>query len=286
MPTPSPARLRIAAIDFLNPAPLLYSFEHDPLATTLRDRYALHYTSPANCAAQLGAGEADLGLIPIGALPHLPHLVAVPGCTIASLQQVRSIQLVLKPGLTLGTIQTLAADTASRSSVAYTELLLRAFYNNSPRIAPTPAHLPTMLQHADAALLIGDPAILALEHQTDYPDHAWHDLATLWHHHTGLPWVAAVWAVNPAALAGTATTPTRLIQDLTGSRDAGLTHIDTLVADWQPRIAIPPTTIRTYLTQNIHYDLDPACLQAIARFYTLAASTGTLPLYALRLLKT
>ena len=284
MPTTLPTRLRIAAIGFLNPAPLLYDFEYDPQATVLRDRYSVHYTTPAQCAAQLGSGEADLGLIPIGALPHLPHLAAVPGCTIASLHAVRSIQVVVKPGLTLSTIRTVAADSASRSSVAYLQIILRAFYGNDPGFAQSPADLGTMLQSADAALLIGDPALLALEQREAYPGHAWYDLATLWNEHTCLPWVAAVWAVNSKSLGEM--TPTRLIEDLSASRDAGLTHVETLVRDWAPRIAIPAATIRTYLTENIHYDLDPACLQAIARFYELAEQTGVLPRYDLPLLAT
>ena len=286
MPTSTPIRLRVAAIDFLNPAPLLYNFTHDPAAPYLGTRYDFHYTSPANCAVQLATGEADLGLIPIAALAHLPQLTAVPGCTIASLREVRSIQLVLKPGVSLNQIQIIAADSASRSSIAYLQTILRAFYDTNPTITTLPANLPTMLQKADAALLIGDPALLALETRSQYPHHTWIDLATLWNDHTQLPWVAAVWAVHPQALLQTETTPTRLIEDLSKSRDAGLTHLDTLIADWTPRIAIPPAIIRTYLTQNIHYDLDPACLQAIAHFYDLAASTDTLPQYTLRTLET
>ncbi len=284
MPTQFPTRLRIAAISFLNPAPLLYDFEHEPQATKLRDRYSLHYTTPAQCAEQLSNGDADLGLVPIGALPHLPHLTTVPGCVIASPRQVRSIQVVVKPGMALHQIRTVAADSASRSSVAYLQIILRAFYANDPVFTKSPAALAPMLQSSDAALLIGDPALLALQDLDAYPGHTWYDLATLWNQHTGLPWVAAVWAVNPTAL--TETSPTKLIEDLTNSRDDGLTHIDTLVKDWQPRIAVPPDTIRTYLTKNIHYDLDSDCLRAIAEFYRLAAETAVLPRYNLPLLAT
>ncbi len=294
MPGPTLNRLRVAAIDFLNPAPLLYSFEHEPAAAELRERYEMHYTSPAECAEQLRGGGADLGLIPIGALPFAPDLEAVPGCTIASLRAVRSIQLVVRPGLGLREVRTVFADRASRSSVAYTRMLFRAFYGNDPAYTQAPAALAAMLQQADAGLLIGDPALLALEAR-DHPstpveasfrDHTWYDVATLWRGHTGLPWVAAVWAVRPQALAPAGVTPTHLIETLTNSRDAGLTRMQTLVEDWSPRIAIPAETIRTYLTENIHYDLDPACLRAIERFYTLAAETGVLPPYQLRLLQT
>lgn len=278
-------RLRVAAISFLNPAPLLYDFEHEPAATRLRSRYDVRYTSPAQCAESLSSGDADLGLIPIGALPFAPDLVAVPGCTIASLRQVRSIQLVVRPGLRLQDVRTVAADTASRSSVAYVQILLRAFYGAHPTFTRAPALLSAMLQQADAALLIGDPALLAME-QPDFRDHTWHDVATLWNGHTGLPWVAAVWAVHPGALTRAGLSPTHLIEDLVNSRDAGLTHVESLVDEWTPRIALRSSTIRTYLTGNIHYDLDPDCLRAIDRFYTLAAETDVLPAYRFRLLQT
>ena len=59
--------------------------------------------------------------------------------------------------------------------------------------------------------------------------------------------------------------------------DAGLAHIDQLVDEWTPRIAIPPATIRAYLTQNIHYTLDDDCLRSIALFRFLATQIGALP---------
>ena len=278
------SRLRIAAISFLNPAPLLWDFEHAPASTHLIERYDVRYTLPSQCAAQLATGEADLGLIPIAALATMPQVVAVPGCTIASLHAVRSIQLVLKPGVTLADINTLATDAASRSSAAYVRTMLQQFHGNTPHVHEEDADLPAMLRSSDAALLIGDPALLALEHRTDFADHTWIDVATLWREHTGLPWVAAVWAVRPESLARCGLTREALIADLIASRDHGLAHIEDLVREWTPRLPLSSETIRTYLTSNIHYRLDDDCLRAIARFYELAAAANVLPRYDLRLL--
>jgi chorismate dehydratase len=275
--------LRVAAISFLNPAPLLYEFEHAPAAERLRAHYALHYTLPSACAAELQAGAADLGLIPIASLR--PEMAIVPGCTIASLSEVRSILLLVKnPGRlavaeALAGVVSVAADAASRSSAAYAHILFEHFHNTRPQFIEHPANPFAMLATADAALLIGDPALLAREARAAidraHPDLLWLDLAELWRERTGLPWVAAVWAVRPAAL--TDMLPTQLITDLTASRDAGLAHIDDLVAEWTPRIAVQPATIRTYLTQNIHYTLDDDCLRAITLFRQLAAEIGALP---------
>jgi len=281
------SKLRIAAISFLNPAPLLYHFEHAPDSERLSSRYDIHYTLPSQCAAELASGEADLGLIPIAALPNIPGVVAVPGCTIASLEAVRSIQLIVRPGLRLEDIRTLATDSASRSSAAYVRILLQHFYGNTPQVHEEDANLAHMLSTSDAALLIGDHALLALEEhnrQHHFPDHTWIDVAKLWRKHTQLPWVAAVWAVRTEALARTGITATQLTRDLQQSRDAGLEHIENLVAEWTPRLPLLPETIRTYLTDNIHYLLDYDCITAVHRFFHLAEKTGVLPAYKFQLL--
>jgi chorismate dehydratase len=278
--------LRVAAISFLNPAPLLYDFEHEPAASRLRQRYAVTYTSPAECAAELRAGTADLGLIPIAALT--PELAIVPGCTIASLGQVRSILLLVKnpsgaPAReALAAVKSVAADAASRSSLAYAQILFQKFFAAVPEFIERTANAVAMLSSADAALLIGDPALLARERLVEIEASVggpllWLDLAELWREATGLPWVAAVWAVRPEALVRERISAQELSENLCASRDAGLAHVDQLVAEWTPRIALPPETIRTYLTKNIHYKLDADCVRAIGRFRELAAEIGQLP---------
>jgi chorismate dehydratase len=279
-------RLRVAAIDFLNPAPLMWDFEHPPRNSELAERYEIHYTLPSRCADDLLANRADLGLIPIASLT--PSLAIVPGCTIASLDHVRSIQLIVKqknitqdPEQTLRQVRTIAADTASRSSLAYAQILFRKFIGTDPEFLPAPADPIAMLAHADAALLIGDPALLALEAidqiEATHGPCLWIDMAHEWRARTNLPWVAAVWAIRPEALTTSATDPAQLIEDLRQSRDHGLAHIDTLVDEWTPRIAIPSATIRNYLTRNIHYTLDSDCISTIELFRRYAAETGILP---------
>jgi len=271
--------VRVAAISFLNPAPLMWDFEHPPLDSVLAERYQLHYTLPALCADELLAGRADLGLIPIASLT--PELAIVPGCTIASLDRVRSIQLIVKPGYTLETVRTVAADNASRSSRAYAEVLFRQFLHTQPRFVTMPAHPIEMLEQADAALLIGDPALLALEARSQIEERIgpcqWFDLAHEWRARTGLPWVAAVWAFRPEALQESHLSVAKLQEDLLSSRDHGLAHIDDLVREWSPRIDIPPSVIHDYLSINIHYILTEDCIRTIELFRRYAADAGVLP---------
>ncbi len=267
--------VRIAAIDFLNPAPLMWDFEHAPRSAELAKRYKLAYMKPSECAASLLAGESDVGLVPVAALT--PELAIVPGATIASLDRVRSIQLIVRGARPLEEVRTVATDSASLSSSAYVQVLFRRFLGTSPEFRSMAADPVSMLQSADAALLIGDPALLALEARCKIEEAAglceWFDVAHEWKIRTGLPWIAAVWAARPEAIEDAAL----LCGDLERSRDNGINHISELVQEWTPRIALPSATIRAYLTENIHYTLDESCIQALQLFRQYSAEAGVLP---------
>jgi chorismate dehydratase len=286
--------LRIAAIRFLNPAPLMWDFEHEPARSQLAQRYALEWMTPAACADRLALpiddpAAADIGLIPIAALATTPGLRILPGCAIASKRRVRSILLVRRASQPLTAIRTIAADTSSRASLAYTQILFRKWWN--PSTSPTTflPHYPDldpMLDLADAALLIGDPALYALEERQNREERAgeeliYHDLAEEWIKLTGTPWVSAVWAIRNASIALSGRSIEEIAADFTQSRDRGLAHIESLVQEWSAKMPLPANTIRAYLTTNIFYTLDQDCLTGMKLFYQLGAETGTLPPYTL-----
>jgi chorismate dehydratase len=272
----------MAAIHFLNPAPLMWDFEHEPQRSDLRLRYQIGYTTPSACAAELAAGEADLGLVPVAAHATTPSLLIVPGCAVAALDRVRSIILVVRPSEGVKAVRRVAADTSSRTSFAYTRILFEIFWKVPAVFIPHPPDLESMLAVADAALLIGDPALLALEDKDARAlrtgEHLLYlDLAHEWHGFTGLPWVSAFWALRSSALQDTGAGTTDLIEDLQSSRDHGLAHVEDLAEEWSGRIAVPRATIRSYLTNNIYYLLDEACLRGLDAFYRYAAECGALP---------
>ena len=85
-------RLRISAISYLNTAPLMWDFEHGEQGAA----FDISYTVPSQCAADLAAGSADIGIIPAAAYASIPGLAILPGVAIASRRPVRSILLVSK----------------------------------------------------------------------------------------------------------------------------------------------------------------------------------------------
>jgi chorismate dehydratase len=272
----------MSAIHFLNPAPLMWDFEHEPERSRLRERYQIGYTTPAGCAAELAAGEADIGLVPIAAYATTAALMIVPGCTVAALDRVRSILLVVRSPDGVSGVRRVAADTSSLTSATYTRILFALFWKVPVTFVAQAPALESMLAVADAALLIGDPALLALEDRQARELRTgerllYLDLAHEWHTFTGLPWISAVWALRAGALKETGACAKELVDDLQTSRDHGLAHVEELAEEWSGRIAVPRETIRFYLTNNIHYILDEACLRGMEAFYRYAAECGALP---------
>jgi chorismate dehydratase len=284
--------LRISAISYLNTAPLMWDFEHAEAGAEVCREFEISYTLPSACARALEAGTADIGIIPAAAYAQVPGLMVLPGVAIASRRPVRSILLVSR--VPLEKIRTVALDTSSMTSVALTKVLFEKWLGGSRTFTSMEPDIEKMLAHHDAGLLIGDPAL-----QIDRSRYHTLDLAEEWIRHTGRPFVFAFWAVREEALrgdsrpfgklrAGSRPSASRsdarvLEQDLAAifqrSRDHGLepVSIDHIAREWAPRLALKESAIRSYLTENIYYYLDAACLEGLQLFYRYAAEIGALP---------
>jgi chorismate dehydratase len=271
--------LRIAAIDFLNPAPLMWNFEHPPRMAQLALRYRIDRMTPSECAARLATGRADIGLIPIAALATTPGLRILPGCVIAAKGRIRSLLLVRRASRPLAALRTVAADSASLTTIAHARILFRHWGNPEVEFQLAAANLDAMLGRADAAILIGDPALLALEERAARFERTgvelvYHDLAEEWHSMTDLPFVSAVWSAAPGCPLDEC-----IGDDFIHSRDQGLINIDALARDWSARIPLSEAAIRSYLSTNIHYILDEECIAGMKAFFRFAAEAGVLPEY-------
>jgi chorismate dehydratase len=255
----------------------MWDFEHPPLDTALSQRYRVDRMSPAECAVRLETGQADLGLVPVAALATTPGLRILPGCTIASKGRVRSLLLVRRANRPLEDLRSVAADIASRTTLAYARILFHKWGNPEITFLPLAADLDRMLAHAEAAILIGDPALLALEarnarYERTGEELVYHDLAHEWRTLTGLPFVSAVWGA-----AHSSPLDESVVADLIHSRDNGLANVGALAREWAKRFPLPESSIRSYLTENIHYVLDEECLEGMRGFFRMAAEFGVLP---------
>ncbi len=264
-------RLRISAISYLNTAPLMWDFEHDAGPRDTRAFFDISYTLPSLCAANLSEGSADIGIIPAAAYTGIPDLAILPGVAIASRRAVRSILLVSK--LPLEEIRTIALDTSSMTSVALTKVLFAKWWGGSRTFTAMAPDIELMLKTHDAALVIGDPAL-----RIDRSEYVTYDLAEEWIRLTSKPFVFAFWAVRQAALKD-APLDLDLATVFQESRDHGLLpkNLDHIAREWAPRLDLHEGEVKSYLTNSIHYSLDPDCLDGMQLFYQYARECGALP---------
>jgi chorismate dehydratase len=265
-------RLRISAISYLNTAPLMWDFEHgDPGSSETRSSFDISYTIPSQCAASLREGSADIGIIPAAAYAAIPDLAILPGVAIASRRAVRSILLACRVPLEM--IRSVALATSSMTSVALTKVLFAKWWGSGRTFTAMTPEIEPMLKQCDAGLVIGDPAL-----KIDRSRYITYDLAEEWIRLTGKPFVFAFWAVRKAAL-NDAPRDLDLAALFQESRDHGLLpeSLDRIAREWALRLSLSEDAVKSYLTENIHYSLDPDCLDGLQSFYRYAHESGVLP---------
>jgi chorismate dehydratase len=298
-------KLRISIVKYLNTSPLVWAFTNGPL----KGKYDLSFTVPSQCAEALRANAADIAIIPAIEYQRIDDLVILPNLAIGSKTRVRSLLLVSK--VPLEKARNIALDSSSRSTQALTKILCQQKWRIAPEFLEMPPDLPTMLQRADAALLIGDPALrlsLATESGTRRgeageqicsaasanlaaastpatpasqatqpatldPDTTLHiyDVVEQWRRLTALPAVLAVWAARRKVA-----TP-EVIEDFQASRNYGLRRLTEISTQAAADLNLPPNKLQRYLTENINYTLDEENLRGLTAFFQAAADQGLIP---------
>lgn len=258
------ASLRVCAVSYLNTAPLVWGLTHGPQQGV----FDLRFTLPSECADALREGRADIGLIPVIELARQPDLVVVPGSAIACTGPVRSILLISKKPL--AAIESFAADIGSRSSVAMTQTLLAQKHGIRPTVIPHKADLDAMLEIADAALIIGDPALHIDPEMTEHrgrPVHVY-DMGGEWVETTGLPMVFAVWAVKEDLA------DPKLTAIFAESAAYGRDRLEEIVAEEAPNRDMPADLVRRYVNEYISYDLGEDERLSMSLFLRSAGEIG------------
>ncbi|MFL5308133.1 MAG: cyclic dehypoxanthinyl futalosine synthase [Polyangia bacterium] len=254
-------KVRLSAVSFLNARPITYGLEQSLDGTP----FDLSFDLPSRCAERLATGDADLGLIPVGAYATSEEdLRIVPGIAIASHGAVRTVLLVSE--VPWEQLEAIALDGASRSSA----LLLRLLCHErglTPRFHEVPHEaVLDAVSGTTGALVIGDAGFAAAE---KFP-HV-QDLGSAWYELTGLPFVYAVWAGRPNAVDSDG------IARLQASLEQGLAARPTIARAWGEAHGGDPAIYESYLTRNIRYRLGAEELSGMAAFFERARAAGLLP---------
>lgn len=247
---------RLGAVDYLNARPLVYGLE-------LQNRlFSLRFDVPSKCAALLHEGSIDVGMIPSIEYLRGPEAYRIaPGLGIISEGCVASVALFSKKPV--DQIESIAADTSSRTSNGLLRVLCYERFGIDPRFEPMPPDPTMMLTQCDAALVIGDPALF-LDHEARGLLKV--DLGEEWTGMTRLPFVWALWAGRPSAL------DREQVVALISARDGGVAHLDEIAAAYcgQDRAERG----KEYLRGNIKYRLGDREEAGLRMYYELAEKHG------------
>ena len=259
MPTP-----RISASSYSNTAPLVWSFlygrEHGKVELILDN-------APARSAELLAQNRVDVALVPVIAAQVIDDLNIVSGVCVGARERVRSVSIVTR-GMELADARSVALDISSKTSVVLTKIIFREFLGFDPVWKDARPDMDTMLAGADAALIIGDPALAIAEcgakPKSKIQNLRSFDLAEIWKHHTGLGFIFAMWMTKRDAIS----------IDFAAARDEGLAHIDEIAQNYSSDTGLDRYAMKEYLTGNIAYAPDESMLGGMELYFKLATVNG------------
>jgi chorismate dehydratase len=222
--------------------------------------------------AALLAGEIDLSNVSSVAFgQHTDEWLLVPGLSVAAQEKVESVLLFSWQAdwraLDGGSI---ALSSDSATSVALVRLLAEERYGARPRYVTSAPDLDAMLAEHDAALLIGDIALVEGQKRRDIAGrgHPYvFDLAEEWRNWTGLPFVFAIWAAR--ADRAREISASGIIEALRESKRRGLGDLRRIASEAAERLDLPEDVCLRYL-RLLDYDLGERDLEGLRRFLELA----------------
>ena len=265
-------RPRVGHIQFLNCLPIYWGLMRSGALLDVD----LHKDTPERLSAALVAGDLDIG--PISLVEYLRHadeLVLLPDLAVGSDGPVLSVNLISTRPLAELDGRPVALGSTSRTGVLLAQMLLAERYGAEPRYFRCPPDLAQMLMEADAAVLIGDPALRAMY---EAPARGLHvtDLAEAWRQWTGLPMVFAVWAARRDFAAANPGVVKDVHEAFQRSRDLCLGELDEVAgaaARWEPFDA---ATLATYF-RALDFSLGERQVAGLREFARRAALRGEAP---------
>jgi predicted solute-binding protein len=247
--------LRLGVVSYLNVEPMIHGLRSDP-------RFEIVPAVPSRVAEMLHRRDVDLAVIPSIEYAFGDYAI-VPGMAIGSRGAVGSV--LLFHTVPVERIGSVALDTSSRTSVALARILLRARLGRDPQYVGRPPSVKAMLEAADAALVIGDPALYHEGGESRI------DLGEEWTSSTGLPFVYAFWAGRPGAVS------VEHVAALEAALEGGLSSLSAIASTYNGVGAGRAALGEAYLRDRIAYALGEREQQGLLEFYRRAHGLGLIP---------
>jgi chorismate dehydratase len=227
--------LRISAVSYLNSLPFVYGIRNSGFLKNIE----LALDVPSVCAAKLISGRADLGLVPVAAIPLINNAQIVSDFCIGADGKVQSVLLISRKPL--AEINKIYLDLESLTSVGLAKVLAREYWKIQPQWESLSIDLS--FDDIEAAVLIGDKTFSLPEGFTYI-----YDLAAEWKSFTGLPFVFACWVVNRKLWP-------EQEKDLNDALAFGVAHINQ-AADENHIVPVTKVQLLNYLRFSVSYNFN------------------------------
>lgn len=246
--------MRVGSVPYLNAKPLIWGLDREPDVD-------LSYAVPSELAVMLRNGELAAGMVSSVACFHNPHLQIAPGMSVSCNGPVQSVKLFYNDSVER--ISRVALDISSMTSVLLARVILKEKYGLAPEFVDMPPRIADMLDCCDAAAMIGDPAM-----KVPAGRYFELDLGEEWRSLTGLPFVFAVWAVNPDLASR------ELVEALHRSKSVGVASFPEISASEAKRLDLPYDVCHYYLSEIMDYELSDRHMEALSLFRRKAREYG------------
>lgn len=232
-------KIRISAVKYANTYPFIWGLKESGF-----DRKAIIETDhPADCAAKLISGRADLGLIPVAAIPAVRNHRIISDFCIGANGRVRTVMLL--SNCPFDELDTIYLDHRSISSVSLIKVLAKNVWKREFRWTDTTEGFDFLnIGCNEAVVLIGDQCF---EYELKYKFRM--DLAEEWKKDTGLPFVFACWVSNREL-------ESKFIEEFNAALRKGVGNIGKVVDAFSGKGPITGPELGNYLRNNIDYVLD------------------------------
>jgi chorismate dehydratase len=245
-------KIRISAVKYANTYPFIYGL----IKSGFDKKVILETDHPADCAKKLIEGSADIGLIPVAALPLLPEYHIVSDYCIGASHNVRTVMLL--SNCPFDEIDTIYLDYRSRSSVGLTKVLAKNSWKRDFIWRNTSKGFDFRnIGLTEAVVLIGDQCF-ELEKSYRYGI----DLAGAWNEFTGMPFVFACWTANRQL-------DKEFIRSFNDALVAGVNDIPAVVEYFGNSGSINGENLKNYLSFNIDFFFDDEKKKAMELFLKL-----------------
>ena len=264
--------VRLGVIDYLNVVPVYdWLLRRERLEGGLPGIETVAGV-PSDMNRALTTGEIDISNVSSFAFgSHVREWLLLPRLSVAADGRVESVLLFSWQkdwrALASGSI---ALTSHSATSIELVRVLCERRYGVQPRYVTQAPDLDAMLAEHDAALLIGDIALIEGTLRRQVADRGRpyvFDLAAEWKAWTGLPFCFAVWAARASQTE--AVRASGAVELLHASKKRGLADLDRLADEAAARLKLPRRVCVQYL-RLLDYELTDRDLAGLRLFLEMA----------------